>query len=58
MFNSEIEKTMLNFWVWKKRKMKGLDGLVADSGKNRVAHDAVYAVFAVLFCLVNLACCN
>jgi hypothetical protein len=42
----------------KKGKIKGLDGLVVDGGKNRVTHDAVNAVLTALFSLVNFAYSN
>jgi hypothetical protein len=41
-----------------KKKIKGLDGVVVDSGKNCVAHDTIYAILVALFCLVNFAYCN
>jgi len=41
-----------------KKKIKGLEGLVVDSGKNCVAHDTIYAILAALFCHVYFAYCN
>ena len=50
--------TLLFSRFMEKKKIKALDGLDVESGKNCCAHNAVYAVLTALFCFVHFAYCN
>jgi hypothetical protein len=57
IYKNKIIILLFDYFM-EKKKIKDLDGVVVDSGKNCVAHYTIYAISAALFCLVNFAYCN